>query len=74
MESFTKFPLQNTFHNVGSHFSHHFLLPMDILGADPMIANENGHTPMQYAKGQAIKQLLEENGKKVSTVGQRSDD
>lgn len=47
---------------------------MDILGADPMIANENGHTPIQYAKGQAIKQLLEENGKKVSTVGQRSDD
>ncbi|XP_011681936.2 caseinolytic peptidase B protein homolog isoform X1 [Strongylocentrotus purpuratus] len=37
-------------------------------GADPMITNENGHTPMQYAKGQAIKQLLEENSKKFSAL------
>nr|XP_054754780.1 caseinolytic peptidase B protein homolog [Lytechinus pictus] len=37
-------------------------------GADPMIANENGHTPIQYAKGQAIKQLLEEYDKKFSDL------
>lgn len=37
-------------------------------GANPLIENDSGHRPVQYAKEGEIKQMLQEYGDKVSCL------